>query len=98
MDTTIYFKTDTKGSTQLIGNWTKTTVLSKIQGLNEKISVDSYKVYGDNLADVNAGSFELKFSLDDNYDTEAKFVFTGDGTDVIGNGDRFKAYTRASLS
>ena len=80
-----FYMTDTKGSIQLIGNWTKTTVVSKIQGLNDKIPVDSYKVYGDNLAEVNADSFILIISLSNKYDTKAEFVFTGDGTDVIGN-------------
>ena len=60
-------------------------MVSKIQGLNDKIPVDSYKVYGDNLAEVNADSFILIISLSNRYDTKAEFVFTGDGTDVIGN-------------
>ena len=76
--------TDAKGSIQLIGNWTKTVVISEIQGLSEKIIVDSYMLYGDNLVEVSEDSFLLTISLNEEYNTKAQFVFSGDGTDVVG--------------
>ena len=76
--------TDAKGSIQLIGNWTKTVVISEIEGLSEKITVDSYMLYGDNLVEASADSFLLKISMTEEYNTKAQLVFTGDGTDVVG--------------